>query len=192
KKGDLSALTAPAAGARMLAATYRWPVQTHGTMGPSCGVADVRADSATIWSSTQGPHQYQAVFARILGLPRERVRVVFMDGAGTYGQAGSEDAACEAMLLSRALGRPVRVQWTREDEHGWDPKGPPQVLEVRGGIDADQRIVAWETQMWLPANVPGHRPFLAVDAAGMPQAHGRGAGQITQNGDPPYAAANAQ
>jgi CO/xanthine dehydrogenase Mo-binding subunit len=66
------------------------------------------------------------------------------------------------------------------------------VLEVRGGIDADQRIVAWATQMWLPANVPGHRPFLAVDAAGLPQAHGRGAGQIAQNGDPPYAAANVQ
>src|SRR5206468_1153522 len=89
-------------------------------------------------------------------------------------------------------GRPVRVQWSREDEHGWDPKGPPQVLALRGGIDADQHITAWETQMWLPANVPGHRPFLAIDAAGMPQAHGRGAGQIAQNGDPPYAASNVQ
>ena len=192
KKGDLSALTAPAAGARMLAATYRWPVQTHGTMGPSCGVADVRADGATIWSSTQGPHQYQAVFARILGLPRERVRVIFMDGAGTYGQAGSEDAACEAMLLSRALGRPVRVQWSREDEHGWDPKGPPQLLELRAAVDDGGVVAAWETRAWLPvatANLPGV-PLLAPDAAKLAQPQGRSTGLIHQNVDPPYAFAN--
>src|SRR6185436_8453538 len=151
KKGDLSALTAPAAGARMLAATYRWPVQTHGSLGPSCGVADVRADRATIWSATQGPHQYQAVFARILGLPREAVRVIYMDGAGSYGQNGAEDAACEAALLSKAVGKPVRMQWMRHDEHGWDPKGPPQLLDLRAAIDEKGEVTAWETRAWLPA-----------------------------------------
>jgi CO/xanthine dehydrogenase Mo-binding subunit len=116
--------------------------------------------------------------------------VIFLDASGSYGTNGGDDAAADALLLSKTVERPVRVQWSREDEHGWDPKGPPQVLALRGGIDADQHITAWETQMWLPANVPGHRPFLAVDAAGMPQAHGRSAGQIAQNGDPPYAASN--
>src|SRR3989442_9429281 len=125
KKGGLAALTAP--GMRTLSATYRWPVQTHGSMGPSCAIADVAADRATIWSSTQGPHQYQAIFARILGMPRERVRVIYMDGAGTYGQAGAEDAACEALLLSKALARPVRVQWVRQGEHRWGPEGPAHV-----------------------------------------------------------------
>ena len=192
KKGDLSALAAPGAGVRTLAATYRWPLQTHGTMGPACGVADVRADGATIWSSTQGPHQYQAVYARILGLPRERVRVIFVDGAGTYGQAGAEDAACEAMLLSRALGRPVRVQWTREDEHGWDPKGPPQLLELRAAVDERGAVAAWETRAWLPvatANLPGV-PLLAPDAAKIAQPQGRSTGLIHQNVDPPYGFAN--
>jgi CO/xanthine dehydrogenase Mo-binding subunit len=80
----------------------------------------------------------------------------------------------------------------RHDEHGWDPKGPQQFLDLRGGIDAQGRIVAWETQMWLPTTVPGNRPFLGIDAAGITQAHGQGAGQISQNGDPPYEASNVR
>jgi CO/xanthine dehydrogenase Mo-binding subunit len=186
KKGDLAALAAP--GARTLSATYRWPVQSHASMGPSCGVADVKADGATIWTSTQGPHQYQTVFARILGLPKEKVRIIYMEGSGTYGQAGAEDAACEAMLLSRALGKPVRVQWMRQDEHGWDPKGPPQRLELRAAVDAAGGVAAWETRAWLPAataNLP-NVPLLAPDAAKITQPQGRSTGLIHQNIDPPY------
>ena len=192
RKGDLAALEAPGPGVRTLAATYRWPVQTHGSIGPSCGVADVRADRATIWSSTQGPHQYQGVFARVLGLPKDKVRVVYMDGAGSYGQNGSEDAACEAALLSRAVGRPVRVQWMRQDEHGWDPKGPPQLLALRAAVDASGDVAAWETRAWLPAataNLPGV-PLLAPDAARIAQPQGQSTGLIFQNLDPPYAFAN--
>ena len=188
RKGDLAALTTPGAGVRTLAATYRWPVQTHGSMGPACGVADVRADRATIWTSTQGPHQYQAVFARILGMPKEQVRIIYIEGSGTYGQAGAEDAACEAMLLSRALGKPVRVQWTREDEHAWDPKGPPQLLELRAAVDAEGAVAAWETRAWLPAataNLP-NVPLMAPDAAKLTQPQGRSTGLIHQNTDPPY------
>jgi CO/xanthine dehydrogenase Mo-binding subunit len=188
KKGDLAALASPAPGVRTLTATYKWPVQTHGSIGPSCAVADVRADRATIWSATQGPHQYQAVFARLLGMPRERVRVIYMDGAGSYGQNGAEDAACEAMLLSKALGRPVRVQWTRQDEHGWDPKGPPQLLDVRAAVDPQGDVTAWETRAWLPAataNLPGV-PLLAPEAAGIAQPQGLSTGLIFQNIDPPY------
>ena len=186
KKGDLAALSAP--GARTLSATYRWPVQSHASMGPSCAVADVRADRATIWSSTQGPHQYQAVFARILGVPKEHVRVIYKEGSGTYGQAGAEDAACEAMLLSKTLGRPVRVQWMRQDEHGWDPKGPPQLLELRAAVDGAGAVAAWETRAWLPAataNLP-NVPLLAPDAAKIAQPQGRSTGLIHQNVDPPY------
>jgi CO/xanthine dehydrogenase Mo-binding subunit len=161
-------------------------------MAPSCAVADVGADRATIWSSTQGPHQYQAIFARILGMPRDRVRVIYMDGAGTYGQAGAEDAACEAILLSRALKRPVRVQWMRGDEHAWDPKGPPQLLELRAAVDGQGAVTAWETRAWLPvatANLPGV-PLMAPDAAKIEQPQGRSTGLIHQNVDPPYGFAN--
>ena len=192
KKGDLAALTSPGPTVRTLTATYKWPVQTHGSLGPSCAVADVRADRATIWSATQGPHQYQNVFARLLGMPKERVRVIYMDGAGSYGQNGAEDAACEAMLLSKALGAPVRVQWMRHDEHGWDPKGPPQLLDVRAAVDAKGDVAAWETRAWLPAataNLPGV-PLLAPEAAKIQQPQGLSTGLIFQNIDPPYAFPN--
>jgi nicotinate dehydrogenase subunit B len=188
KRGDLSALGAPPAGTRTLAGEYRWPFQTHGSMGPSCGVADVRGGGATIWSSSQGTHNLAAACARALGLERNRVRVIYVDGAGSYGPNGADDAAVEAALLSRAVGRPVRVQWTREEEHGLDPKGPAQLLQLHAAVDADGQITAWETQAWLPvatANLP-HVPYLSLDAAGIPQTPGRSTGLIYQNIDPPY------
>jgi nicotinate dehydrogenase subunit B len=125
RKGDLAALTGPGPGVmRTLTAQYRWPIQTHGSIGPSCGLADVRDGRATVWSSSQNVHGFQATCARLLGLERDRVRVVYRDGAGSYGPNGADDAAAEAALLSKALGKPVRVQWSRQEEHGLDPKGP--------------------------------------------------------------------
>ncbi len=192
KRGDLSALSAPPAGTRPLAASYRWPIQTHGSIGPSCGVADVRAVRVTVWSSSQNTHGFQATCARVLGLERERVRVIYMDGAGSYGPNGADDAAIEAVLLSRAVGRPVRVQWSRQEEHGLDPKGPAQLLELRAAVDPDGQVAAWETHAWLPlatANLP-NIPLLSVDAAGIQQTPGRSTGLIYQNIDPPYTMPN--
>lgn len=192
KRGDLSALSAPPAGTRTLSASYRWPMQTHGSIGPSCGVADVRGDRVTVWSASQNVHGLQNTVARALGVERDRVRVIYMDGAGSYGANGADDAAMEAALLSRAVGRPVRVQWSRQEEHGLDPKGPAQMLDLRATVDKDGEIVAWETQAWLPiatANLP-HLPLLALDAAGIPQTPGRSTGLIYQNIDPPYAMPN--
>ncbi len=192
KRGDLAALSAPPAGTRTLAASYRWPMQTHGSIGPSCGVADVRADRVTVWSASQNVHGLQNTFARILGVERDRVRVIYMDGAGSYGANGADDAAAEAALLSRAVGRPVRVQWSRQEEHGLDPKGPAQLLDLRAAVDKDGEVAAWETQAWLPiatANLP-NIPLLSVDAAGLPQTPGRATGLIYQNVDPPYAMPN--
>src|SRR5207244_5134747 len=168
--------------------TYTRAGQTPGAIGPPCGVADVRPDRATIWSATQGPHQYQNVFARLLSMPKEQVRVIYVDGAGSYGQNGAEDAACEAILLSKTLGKPVRVQWMRHDETGWDPKGPPQLIDVRAALDAKGEVAAWETRAWLPAataNLPGV-PLLAPAAAKIAQPEGQSTGLIFQNIDPPY------
>ncbi|HEY7038172.1 MAG TPA: molybdopterin cofactor-binding domain-containing protein [Methylomirabilota bacterium] len=192
KRGDLAALNAPPPGARTLSASYRWPMQTHGSIGPSCGVADVRADRVTVWSASQNVHGLQNTLARTLGVERAQVRVVYMDGAGSYGANGADDAAMEAALLSRAVGRPVRVQWSRQEEHGLDPKGPAQMLDLRAAVDKDGEIVAWETQAWLPiatANLP-NIPLLSLDAAGIPQTPGRATGLIYQNIDPPYAMPN--
>jgi CO/xanthine dehydrogenase Mo-binding subunit len=188
RTGDLSALGAPGPGVQILGASYWWPLQTHGSLGPSCGVADVRRDGATIWTPSQATHRYREAFARLLGLPRERVRLIYLDGAGSYGQNGAEDAACDAALLSRAVGRPVRVQWMREDEHGWDPKGPPQLVDLRAAVGEGGDVLAWETQAWFPLSTQGlpSLPLLGAAEAGLPQTPGRATGQLQQNLDPPY------
>ena len=189
-KGDPAA--ALPGTAKQLSALYVWPIQSHASLGPSCAVADVRPEGTTIWTASQGPHGMRANFSRIFGIPEDKLRVIFLDGSGSYGGNGNDDAAADALLLSRAIGKPVRVQWMREDEHAWDPKGPPQVLEIRGGLDNDNRIAAWETHMWLPMNIQGNRPLVSVDGAGITQPHGQGAGLMSQNGDPPYAASNVR
>jgi len=189
-RGD-SAGALPGA-AKRYGATYSWPCQSHGSLAPSCAVADVRDDGATVWTASQGTYGLRTTLSKIFSIPEQKLRVIYLDGSGSYGTNGCDDVAADALLLSRKLGKPVRVQWMREDEHGWDPKGPPQLLDLRAGLDAQNRLVAWETEMWLPMTVQGARPLLGVDAAGVPQTHGQGSGQVQQNGDPAYAVPNAK
>ena len=179
--------TAPA-DAKTIKATYFWPIQTHGSIGPSCAIADVKPNQATIWTASQSTHRYRHAFAKFLDLPLQAVRLIYLDGAGCYGMNGHEDAAADAALLSKATGRPVRVQWMRQDEHGWDPKGPPQLLDLVATIDADGRILDWLTQMWIPEATKGlpSIPLLGPQAAGLDQAHGIATGLISQNAEPPY------
>jgi len=184
--------SAMATAAKTISATYFWPNQSHGSIGPSCAIADVREDSMTVWSSSQGPHGLRGNLAKIYGIAESKTHVVYMDGAGCYGSNGNDDVAADAVFLSKAVGAPVRVQWMRHDEHGWDPKGPQQLLDVRAGIDQEGRIVAWETEMWLPVVKPGARPLLTPDAAGIAQDHGQNSGLLSQNADPPYGASNVR
>lgn len=186
KKGD--ARQALAEGKKVSAEFY-WPVQSHASLGPSCAVAEVRDGKATIWSASQATHRFRETIAKALALPKDAVRVVYLDGSGCYGMNGHDDAAADAALLSKAVGRPVRVQWSRQDEHGWDPKAPPQLLALEGTVTSDGRIDAWRTEMWIPkatASLP-HMPLLALDAAGIAQTPGITTGLLSQNGDPPYA-----
>jgi CO/xanthine dehydrogenase Mo-binding subunit len=185
-RGD--AVAALASAPRTLSATYFWPYQSHASLGPSCAVADIRGNGGTIWSASQGTHGLRSNLSKTFGLSADNLRVVYADGSGSYGTNGGDHAAADAVLLSKTVGAPVRVQWMRHDETGWDPKGPQQLVDVHAGLDADHRIVAWDTQMWLSTNAPGTRALLAADAAGLAQEHGQGAGAITQNGDPPYRA----
>jgi nicotinate dehydrogenase subunit B len=189
-KGDTTA--AMASAAKTLRATYFWPNQSHGSIGPSCAVADVRDGGMTIWSSSQGPHALRGNLAKIYGIPEAKTHVVYMDGAGCYGSNGNDDVAADAVFLSKEVGAPVRVQWMRHDEHGWDPKGPQQLLDLRAGIDADGKILAWETEMWVPVSKPGARPLLTPDAAGLAQDHGQNSGLLSQNADAPYAPQNVR
>jgi len=177
-------------GALSRSASYYWPMQSHGSIGPSCAIADVDKEAATVWTASQGTHGNRKTFARFLRLPEDQVRLIYLEGAGCYGMNGHEDAAADAAILSQAIGRPVRVQWSRQDEHGWDPKGPPQLLDISGVVDSTGRIREWRTEMWLPQTTKGLSdiPLLGPAAAGLDDVRGLQPGAISQNTDPPYAA----
>ncbi len=137
---------------RTLDATYTFASQAHASLGPSCAVADVGQDGATVYSSTQSVYGLRASLAPLLGLDADRVRVIHMEGAGCYGHNGSDDVAADAALLSQAVGRPVRVQWGRADEFAWEPKAPAMVSHIRGGLDVAGNVVAWDYEVWTPTH----------------------------------------
>jgi CO/xanthine dehydrogenase Mo-binding subunit len=139
--------------ARTLRAVYCQPYHAHASLGPSCAVADVQADHATLWCSTTGPYPLRGALAELLRLPEEAVQINYVEGAASYGQNGADDAAADAAILAREVGRPVRLQWSREDEFIWEPKAPAAVMEVRGGLDAQGTVVAWDYQVWSPSHV---------------------------------------
>jgi CO/xanthine dehydrogenase Mo-binding subunit len=136
--------------ARVVKATYRYPYQMHGSIGSSCAVADVQADKATIWSATQAVYPLKSTAAMVLGLPVENVRVIFRMGAGCYGINGADTVSYDAMILSQAVGRPVRVQLTRKDEMAWENYGFAFVLDERAALDGEGSIVAWDHEAWSP------------------------------------------
>ena len=168
-------------------ATYRWPLQLHGMIGPSCAVADVRKDSATIWTGTQGPFRTRGAVAQLLGMPEKNVRVIYVEGSGCYGRLSTDDAPEDAALLSRAVGKPVRVQWMRDEEHAWEPKGPAQLDMVRAGVDGKGRLVAWDfMDRSFPWTAAAGMPLLASRQVGLkPKAQGNSNG--TQGGGEIYA-----
>jgi len=141
KKGDVDSGLASAA--KRLEASYEFPFQSHATMDPGCAVADVRLDGVTaVWSGAQKPHALQAGFAELLGIPPDKVRVIWVEDAGSYGRPGFEDAAADAVLLSQAVGRPVRVQWSRADMTAWGAKGPAVVCDMVAGLDTHGEVTA--------------------------------------------------
>lgn len=141
-----------AGAARTLNASYNTPLETHGSIGPSCAVADVHDHHATIHAGTQAPNDLQAAVAEAIGLKPEHVHVLTYPASGCYGRNGADPVAIDAALVSKHLGVPVRVQWMRTDEHGWDPKGPATTHDLEAGFDANGNLVAWDHQGWIPAN----------------------------------------
>jgi len=137
-----------AAAAHVRSASYRCPYQGHLPFAPNCALADVGPNSAVIQSSTQDVYNARAMLATVLGMPAEKVRVQYYEGSGTFGRSCYEDAAQAAAIMSQAAGRPVRVQYMRWDEHGWDNYGPAHLADVRAGIDASGKLVAYEYHGW--------------------------------------------
>jgi len=143
-RGDVDA--AMASAARTVEARYEYPFQSHASMGPACAVARVREGSAVVWSGGQKPYPLRGAIAELLGLPREKVRVVWMPGPGSYGMNDADDCAADCALLAQAVGRPVRLQYMRADATGWDPKGPPIAFRLRAGLDASNGVSAWDCE----------------------------------------------
>jgi nicotinate dehydrogenase subunit B len=140
--------------------TYVWPYQMHASIGPSCAVADWISDvdiqsnniQLRVWAGSQNPHVLRADLALLMGVADTAVDVVRMEAAGCYGRNGADDVAADAALLSKAVGAPVRVQLTREQEHAWEPKGAAQLMQVRGGLNADGTPAAYDFQTAYPSN----------------------------------------
>jgi CO/xanthine dehydrogenase Mo-binding subunit len=145
------------AAQKILQATYTRPYQAHASIGPSCAVAKFEDGAVTVWSHTQGVYPDRQAIAQMLRVGIEQVRCIHVEGAGCYGHNGADDAAADAALIARTMpGRPVRVQWTREQEHGWEPYGPAMVTKVSAGLDGNGKIVDWEYAVW--SNTHSMRP----------------------------------
>ena len=129
--------------AKIVEATYEWPFHSHASMAPACGVADMRDNDATIWTGGQKPHHCRDGIALMFNLPEEKVKVISMVGPGSYGRNDSGDATMDAAVLSKAVGKPVRVQGMRHEGTGWDPKAPASVHTSRAAIDKDGKVTAW-------------------------------------------------
>jgi nicotinate dehydrogenase subunit B len=178
------------ASAKRIKATYDFAVQTHATIGPSCAVADFQGGKLTVWTSSQATHSMQHELAVITGLPREAIRLVFIEGAGCYGRNGTEDAAADAALIATLIGKPVRVQWSRADETARAPKSPPRTMDLEAGLDAQGNVVAWTGDFYIALNhiaafKPLDFPLLAATETGIPRP-GNWVGFLFQNSGQPY------
>ena len=140
--GDVDAALAGAA--RRLQAWYAYPFQSHACMGPACAIAHITPGAVTVWMGGQKPYPLRPTVAEMLGRPIEQVRVLWLPGPGSYGMNDADDAAVDAVLVAQAVGRPVRLQYSREDATAWDAKGPPGVYRLRGGLDAAGKVVAFD------------------------------------------------
>ena len=163
EEGDLDSALATAS--HQLNRTYVWPFQLHGSIGPSCSVADAQESALHVWSGTQNPHSLRADLARLTGLDESVITITRMETSGCYGRNCADDVGADAVLLSQAVGRPVRVQLTREQEHTWEPKGAAQHMAIQGGLNADGSPVGYRFSSRYPSNSAPTLALLLTGAA---------------------------
>ena len=183
KVGDAEA--ALAAAPRKLKARYDFAVQTHASSGPSCAVARVENGELTVWTASQATHSLVDEIAPIVGLPRDKVRCVYLEGSGCYGRNGHEDAAADASLIATQVGAPIRVQWMRDDETARAPKSPPRSMDFEGALDEQGNVAAWSGDFYIALNhivafKPRDFPLLAASETGLPKP-GNWVGFLFQN-----------
>ena len=182
---------AKARGVKHFKAEYRKPFICHASIGPSCALAWMKGDRLEVWSHTQGIFNLRKEIALVLRMPEDKVIVQHAEGAGCYGHNGADDVALDAALIARlSKGRPVRLQWTREDEFAWEPYGPAMLMALEADLDSQGSIVSWRHDLW--SNGHTHRPGrgnqpVLVAAAEIAQPFERGPAV-----DPPLPAGGAQ
>ena len=130
--------------ARVIEAEYEWPFQSHASMGPACAVVEIKDGNVTCWSGSQKTHFVQEGVAETLGLPLDKVHVIWAMGPGSYGRNDADDCAADAAVLAKAVGKPVRLQYMRDQGTGWDPKGPASIHTARAALDASGKVTAYE------------------------------------------------
>lgn len=188
RAGDAAAALGSAT--RRVKASYDFAVQTHASLGPSCAVADFKDGKLTVWSASQATHSMLDELAGITGISRANIRCVYHEGSGCYGRNGHEDATADAALISMLIGKPVRVQWMRDDETARAPKSPPRAMDFEAALDASGNVSAWKADFHIALNhiaafKPLDFPLLAATEIGQPKP-GNWVGFLFQNSGQPY------
>jgi CO/xanthine dehydrogenase Mo-binding subunit len=154
-----------AKAAKTLSASYTYAYQMHGSLGPVCSIADVKGGSAMVLCSSQNIYSTRSDLSKLLGMDPKSIRVQYLEGSGCYGGNPQNDVAQAAGIMSQAVGKPVRVQFMRWDEHGWDNYGPAQVTDVRAAVDAKGKIVAYDYTGYM---IPYFTQQSSTELAGFP------------------------
>lgn len=168
--------------AKVIEAEYEWPFQSHAPMGPACAVVEIKGDKVNCWSGTQKSHFVQIGLASQLGVPLENVHVKWVSGPGSYGRNDADDCVADCAVLAKAVGKPVRLQYMREQGTGWDPKGPASIHIARAALDAQGNVVAYDFLSKgfsrVDVNTNGSKLFdtLAGQTLGVPLKSGDGFG----------------
>lgn len=155
-----------AKASKKASAIYATPYLTNGPIGPGCALADVTASGATIYSGSQVPFSVQPAVAAVLGLPADKVTVVQYASSGSYGRGNLDDPAIEAAILSQKLGRPVRVQWMRQEEFTWSTEKTPEVTRLQGAVDASGKLLAWQSEVWSDTHIVNPGAFFGATYGG--------------------------
>lgn len=163
--------------------TYVWPYQMHASIGPSCAVADYQPGHVRVWSGSQNPHMLRVHLSQLSGLDEAHIEIIRLQAAGCYGRNCADDVCADALLLSQHAGVPVRMQLSREQEHGWEPKGAAQLMDVQGSIDAQGNLRHYDFTTHYPSN---DGPLLALLLTGKEPALPRSLQMGDRTAVPPY------
>ncbi len=161
--GDVDA--AMKSAAKVLSATYEFPYQTHGPIGPICAIVDVRADGATVFAPGQDGWGVRTAVSQVTGLPVNSIRSIYYEGASTFNSGPNTPVSADAAVMSQTVGKPVRVQWMRWDMNGWEPYGLLNIADIKGGLDANGKLIAYDYTSFI--NVFSQSPLSASIQTGV-------------------------